>query len=477
MACVFAAFVVRAQQPDIHKYSEITSVPRADIANWLKEQVEKSGGDWSKDRYSFYIGFSTGGYGSDPVTAIAMTRLAFGIMNNSLAAVDKITPFAWEMKNEVIGKSSLLTDDPKTRGSFVDGVPDAPFAKSNGGHDIERALFETIKSIPPNEIGSTVILLLTNSNNSQSPTNGSDRLFGANNSQLKDALVSGHWGEPTRAQFAFDSDKGKKTVYVTALFPEKLSSLPNPPNSPRYPTFARNTWQPEGDAPPAAEKLPNEVRPPSTAQVNPTPTPPVVKVVEKGGIPWWVWPLLALLVIGIILFMVLGKRSGVQRPLQPVAATVVAPKIETIPGSLRITIGPDEQTLSPLIKGATWSVSRQPDGIVELVDTSKPAGAATAAKPVTGIPGKDVPDPDPVPSKGSPLAKLWFADDRTLRADADSGAQFAELQGTAAEKCDSRSLLIEPGKRVLCRVLPPDAASKTRLEIVYDTQAAKGSKV
>jgi hypothetical protein len=61
--------------------------------------------------------------------------------------------------------------------------------------------------------------------------------------------------------------------------------------------------------------------------------------------------------------------------------------------------------------------------------------------------------------------------------EADSGAQFAELQGTAADKCDSRALVIEPGKRILCRVQPPDAASKTRFEIVYDTTVGKGSRV
>ncbi len=390
-------------------------------------------------------------------------------MNNSLAAGDEITPFAWELKDEVVGTTSGLTDDPKTRSVFVDGVPDGPLANSDGGHDIERALYETIGKIKKEnqKPENTIILLLMKDDQSQGPNTGTTQLMGTDNKELTKNWKNGPWDKPTRKQFQFESDKGSLTVYVTALFPKKLVSLPDAPDTPRYPTFARSTWQPPADAPVATEQLPNRTGPdmsPRAVSVTGPGTIQVVKAVdERHGFRWWILGVFALVIIAIVVFMAMGKKSGVQRPLQPaVAAAPIAPKVETLPGSLRITIGPDEQTLAPLTKGSEWSLSRQPDGIVKLVDISGPASDGATV---------------PVPVPAASLAKLSFGEDRSLHADADGGAQFAELQGTAADKCNSRALVVEPGKRVLCRVQPPDAASKTRLEIVYDTQVGKGSRV
>jgi hypothetical protein len=472
---VFAALLMpstsKAQDNKSGDYLKVTQVPREKIDAWLKGEVAKSDGNWDAGRYSFYVGFSTAGFGSDPVPAIAMRRLAFTLMNNSLAVGDKLTPFAFEMQVDKVGDTIPLTSDSDSRAKFVSEVPYTSTSGSHGGHDIERALDDILKKVPSDEAGSTIILLLNKDNSSQDPQGSNVPLFGEDNPLLKAAIKDGGFRTKlVRFDFPMRSETNPISVAITALFPKKLVSLPDAPGTPRYPTFDRSTWQPPDDAPAASETLPNKT---ATSAVPTSPhsaAVPAAPPAEKhGGILWWIWFLLALLVVGVILFMVIGKRSGVQRPLQPVAAAApAAPKVETIPGSLRVTIGPDEQTITPLLKGSAWSLSRQADGIVKLVDTSGSASnAGTVPVPVT----------DPVPAPGTSLATLSFGEDRALHADADGGALFAELQGTAADRCDSRTLIVESGKRILCRVQPPDAASKTRFEIVYDTQAGKGSRV
>ncbi len=111
-------------------YSCVTGVPREAIDKWLKEQVGKSGGDWDHHRYRFYVGFATGHYSTDPVSAIAMRRLAFGLMNNSLAVGDRMSAVAFEMKESKIGDEITLSADPATRAQFVNAAPYAAMAES-----------------------------------------------------------------------------------------------------------------------------------------------------------------------------------------------------------------------------------------------------------------------------------------------------------------------------------------------------------
>lgn len=478
---VFAALTVllvmmqtgaHAQETQAGDYARVTGVPREAMDKWLKEEVAKSGGDWDNGRYSLYIGFATGHYSSDPTSAIAMRRLAFGLMNNSLAVGDKVTSVAFEMRAYQFGDSITLTEDPESRKQFVNSVAYAAEADSKGGHDIERALCQTVQKIPESEYGSSIVLLLNKDNASQAPQGENVTLFGQNNGLLLAAINKGEFrSPPERKVFQWQSGASSLTVAITALFPKKLVSLPGT-FGPRYPTFPMETWQPAGDRPAAAE-APNPVKPAQTGPTPPNTAGGTPAAPTRSGTPWWVWLVLLLVVAGVILFLVLGKRSGVQRPLQAVPAAVT-PKLETLPGSLRVTIGPDEQTISPLTKGASWALARKANGSVTLTDllgatVTKGTGAASS-------PGASPPAPVNM-EMGTPLAKLTLSDDRSLRVEADSGAQFAELQGTAADRSDSRALIIEPGKRLLCRVQPPDAGTKTRFEIVYDTGQGKGTKV
>ena len=467
MLCVGVTAPGRAQNVNPQDYTRITQVPRAEMDAWLRQEVETSSGDWDKGRYHFYIGFSTGHFGQDPVHAIAMRRVAFSLMNNSLAVGDRVTPIAWEMTTWNVGPAVRLTEDPATRMEFVNDVPYAPHAGSQGGHDIERVLYETVtKAIPANERSSAVVLLLTNSNASQSPTGEKASLFGADNPQLAEALQSGGFRLPlVRKEFRLQAGAQPVTVAVTALFPRHLVSLPDAPGTPRYPTFARETWQPANDKPAASETLPEPTQPDGSAHGSPssqagtphtTPPPPP----DHSGISPWVWIVVALVVLAIIAAVMMLSRRAATKPVEKAPkAPPAGPQTVPIPGSLEVIIGPNTQPL-PSLKALTtvsaWTLQREADGRVVLADVLKQTGGAPPSAATPAVPAP------------TPLAKLAFDAKRVLRVEVEGGAQFVKLQGTAADQCNSRLLVIEPGKKVFGRVLPSDASTETRIEINYD---------
>ncbi|MCW3096379.1 MAG: hypothetical protein JWL77_1997 [Chthonomonadaceae bacterium] len=488
LLCIGTSGSGRAQGVNPQDYTRITQVPRADMDAWLRQEVAASGGDWSKDRYHFYIGFSTGHFGQDPVHAIAMRRVAFSLMNNSLAVGDRVTPLAWEMTTWNVGPAVKLTDDPATRAEFVNQVPYAPHSGSQGGHDIERVLYETItKSIPADEAHSAVVLLLTNSNASQSPTGEKASLFGADNPELTQALQAGGYRLPlVRKEFRLQAGDQTVTVSLTALFPKKLVSLPDAPGTPRYPTFARETWQPATDKPAATEPLPNPTQPNGSAQgatsghsdtSHGTPPPPA-----RPGIPLRVWILVAFVVLAIIAALILLSRRAATKPIEAAPkAPPLGPQPVPIPGSLTVIIGPNTQpldSLKTLTTMSAWTLEREADGKVVLVDVLKPIGPGNVnnAAPISSVApatptGSSASSATSGAATAAPtsLAKLAFDAKRVLRVEVEGGAQFVKLQGTAADQCTSRLLLIEPGKKVFGRVLPPDTSVETRIEINYDT--------
>ncbi len=448
-----------AQAVDVHDYSRITQVPRTEIDAWLKQEVAASGGDWSHDRYHLYIGFSTGHFGQDPVHAIAMRRIAFSLVNNSLSVGDRITPIAWEMSTWNVGPTIALTDQPASRTEFADQVPYAPHTGSRGGHDIERVLYETVtKAIPSDEVKSAIVLLLTNSNASQAPTGERADLFGADNPLLGDALRRGGYRLPlVRKEFRLLAGSQPVTVAVTALFPEHLVSLSGAPTGPRYPTFDRDTWKPSADRPQPSEALPNPTQSHMSSNVaTGTSAPPPA---SRPGTPTWIWLILGLVII-IALVSLLRRRvppdrDAITKPVAPSSNPVGIP----IPGSLSISIGPNEQTVQPLTTASRWTIQRDATGAVSLVETG--------ATPTV--------DAGQESAQATALARLDFDDQRNLRVGADSGAQFVELNGPDPANLDSRMLTIAPGKKAFCRIVPEGSAVKTRFEVAYNT-AQKGSR-
>lgn len=451
LLAALTASPLRAQGPP--NYAQVKEVPRAQINDWLKSKIAEHGGDFDNGRYHFILGFSTGHFGQDPVQAIAMHRVAFSLLNNSFAVGDQVTPVAWEMNVWKHGDKVSLTESPDSRAQFVNEVPYAPRENSEGGHDVERALYETLTNdVPPASAASTVVLLLTNTNQSQAPTGKNAMLFGANNSQLKAALQERHMDSTLQRQsFAMkNAQGGSVTVDVTAVFPQKLTSLPDAPASARFPTFDRKTWQPTQDRPESSEALPNPTQegagsgaasPPAaganatarSGATEPAPQP-------KQSFPLWIL-LLALLVVIAIIAAVMASRKAAAKPT-PKPQPVPVPAARPLPGSVLVKLGLDapEVVLSPLTIGTRL-----------LLATGEVVTEEEKAKL-----------PNPVV-----LSTLAWTPDGLLTVNAPLGAEYTDRKGNAEKASDDRRLVLKPGEGLICRLIPALGKDPVRFELSY----------
>lgn len=447
-----------SQTADPRDYRLIVKVPREEVDQWLKQEIGKSKGKFDAERYHFVVGFSTGHYGSDPVQAIAMRRLAFSLLNNTFAAGDRVTPVSWELQLWDRGRSIDLTDDPQTRAAFVDAVPYAPAENSRGGHDTERAIYETLTGVVPKAgAASTVVLLLTNTNQSQGPVGERVKLFGANNRQLAQAIAQRGYRAPVRHSFTAQSTSGPVNIDVTALFPKSLSALAGAPSGPRYPTFPVSTWQPAADRPEATASLPNPVGTGGGGAGDPggssgpgsggTGSQGAVATTEataaKKPFPW---PLIviALLVIGAIVYFLTRKKQ----PEEPKAAGPARGK--PAPGSIRATLGTAPQSKQVTLTGLTtisrWTLLTGEDGRLALSDEPKPAG--------------------------TPLARVSIDDRRRLVLETEPDVLFQNVTGIKADAANPRQLTLAPGDHLVCRVANASAVTQAqRLELRYQDKS------
>jgi len=454
-----------AQDPGTQNYGQVMNVPRQEINDWLKSEVSNSGGDFDHQRYHFIIGFSTGHYGQDPVHAIAMRRLAFGLLNNSMAIGDEVTPVAWEMNVWDKGKASALTEDPATRKQFVDSVPYSTQQGSLGGHDVDSALYDTLTQVvDPAEAKSTIIILLTNSNASQGPQGENVRLFGENNPKLKQVIQTLGFRTPaTRRSFDLQGQNRTLKVDVTALFPRTLESLQGAPTTPRFPTFPRESWQPDADRPPGNVALPNPVAPASAGGVTSTgaPAPPTVnnthtieRTVEKQpATPWWLYALIGLAVVVVI---IVGIRALSARPThvpQPVVAAV--PVGRPLPGAIEVTIGTQSSVLQPLNTVNKWKLLRADNTLVVQSDEPQATPNTKDSKEAASPPGRQV-------------ATMDFDEKRRLRVNAEPDTQFLDLKGFNVAESNNRQLNIAISEKLICRLATTDTPAPTRLELYYN---------
>lgn len=462
LLCVFlclGAQIGGAQEPGQHNSGSKIAVPRKEINDWLRTEIVRSRGDFESERYHFIIGFSTGHYGQDPVHAIAMRRVAFSLLNNTLAAGDRVTPVAWEMHVWDRGVPITLTEDPATRKQFVDAVPYTTQKGSRGGHDTERALYEILQKLSPEEAQHTVVLLLTNSNQSQGPTGERVPLFGANNPLLLRELQRLKYRvPPVRHSFTLQHEKRNLVVDVTALFPQKIGAIPGAPGTRRYPTFPLESWQPEEDRPAPTEVLPNPVAPASTTRastVAPGTAPraggaPATE--RRGRIPLWVWMVLALL--GIALIALAARALAKPRPRsEPV---VVAATGQPLPGAIEVLLGQKSHTLHPLKTADIWYLVRDGNEIT-LFETGNAADGNTPSGQ-EGNMGSTAPP-------GHAVAALQFDKKRRLSVEAMGDTQFLELKGVHIAESNNRVLSVGFGERLFCRM--EAGGVTTRLELIY----------
>jgi len=484
--------------PASNDYERIIAVPRQKLDEWLKSEVQKSQGSWSTQRYHFLVGLSTGHFGKDPVNAIAMRRLLFSLLNDSFAAGDRVTPFAWEMTVWNVGTPVILTESPATRGEIVNGVPSSPRADSLGGHDIPRALYDILtKNVSPKEARSCIILLFTNTNESQAPTGRNDSLFGENNPLLLDAARERGFRLPTVKQsFLLKARDGDVRVDVTALFPDRLESLPNTPLAERH-YFAMDSWQPEADRPHDVVELPN--RPVKGLE---TPKHP-----EKlSGPPYWTYGVGVLL--GAALLFGLYKMHTTREPKtqvrqgpeavipssQPAAPrpemgtlpplklnplpvvpssvptspaiaaeeTALPPPVsDPLPGTLAVTLDNVSFSMDALHTGDRWRICFQEPGVATL----EPVEAESAEEDGAAESGTRRPEPiDPTPR--TILATLFFEETGALLLEPEANMQIVGMFGDNFETIGAQ-VRVFPNGKLLCQIGPPTSSEKTQTILHY----------
>lgn len=454
---LFVPRLASAQTSASGDYRRITQVPRVAADVWLKSQAELSGGKWDSQRYRFLIGFSTGHFGTYGIHAIAMSRLAFSLLNNSLAPGDQVTPFAWEHTIWNIGQSADLTNDPQTRATFVNGVPQTPEQNSHGGHDIYRTLYETLTRMvqTPDAAQHTIILLITNTNFSQ----GTD-LMGANNAQLQAELKRLHY-RVVQKTFPMRADGQALEVDVTALFPDHLTSLPGTDGEPRYPTFDRVTWQPPGDKPGASESLPNKTiavatapapKPPVRAEA-PVPPPATAAQSETTPAPTpgpsrGVYIVVALIALLLVVAIILTLRARRQRDLalaaKPTPKTPAKPPVAPIPGEIEVVIGSKTERLKSLTTGSAWTLLQDGANLALTADDAKDKAS------------------------GVPIARLTFDAKKQLCVEADTSAQFIETRGSVPANLSPRKMTLAPGELARCRVAISGASNPPLFAVTYE---------
>jgi len=421
-----------ANEPNYHV---VTNVPRVEVDSWLKDLMRESGASVNKGKYRFIIGFSTGNFNTDPVQAIAMRRLAFSLLNNTFTLGDNVQAAAWEMDVWKCTPSITLTDDPASRQEFVNNVPYSPEAGSRGGHDIEKTLYDLLKlQINASDAPHTAIILMTNSDESQSPSGTQVRLFGANNPLLLDAIrQKGYRYPPERKSFQMNAGKRVVTVDVVALFPSKLSPIAGTAQESRYPTFALNTWQPVADTPAPKDIIPNP-----TITGHPVPIHPSNSVRQHRKRNLWL-PIAGLILIILVILYLFYRITKIPKPI-PINGYDVT-----------YSIGLEkEQVLWPLTTQSKWRLVKDENGFaITDKEEEKP--------PADGKP----------PAKLTELAKLNIEKNYILKVESCDGFQFSDIHPNEPRKFNSRTLKLEQGDRVFCYVLSDTANINIRIEFSY----------
>jgi hypothetical protein len=131
----------------------------------IADAVSGSGGDLERQPVHLAVGFSTGNFARDPLSAEAARAAATTLVRTMLVRGDHLSAYAWEMNLWAHPES-----DPVPLPVTSDAIPDkeslqriwplTPQAGSRGGHDTERTIVQIAER--NGHDASTVIVLLAN---------------------------------------------------------------------------------------------------------------------------------------------------------------------------------------------------------------------------------------------------------------------------------------------------------------------------
>ena len=205
-----------------------------DAIKWIGEQLASSKFA-NKGKLDFCITFTTGHFGTNPVLA-EESRTFVSELLYSLAAKEDSLRIAsmeldiWDIKEPLsLSKLGLRP--------LSNYFPKSPASNSKGGRDIERGLFNLIQ-----KISGRVIFIVISPGPSQVASDGSGKLFGANNADFKRELASRCYCEPVQERVEFKNTK----ALISLLIPKDLSSKDGSKRTPlNNPTIKHKNSSPE----------------------------------------------------------------------------------------------------------------------------------------------------------------------------------------------------------------------------------------
>ena len=244
-----------------------------------------------------------------------MKQAACLIANNFCTCLDSISSVAWELDVWDMSDTFKFSEDGKERKDFVNSLPKTPMDQSKGGHDTYKSLMTILQKVEKPE--STIVILITNSQESRGPMGEHYTVIGKNSKELKTLLDEKGFRTPEDNSFSlyFEGNNKPTDIFVTLALPKDLKSIDNNSED-RYPSFPYSTWVPEENKPnldvlpePVKEEAKSNV---ATPKETPKPTETTTTTTEekKGGLPIVPIAIGAAIVLVGIIFAVIPKGKG-----------------------------------------------------------------------------------------------------------------------------------------------------------------------
>ena len=369
---VFWSHSAHAQSPALDPSDDVQQVKRHEVDAWLKKEVQASQGNFARDRYLFVFAFNTIQADRNKLGMTAMRRLAFSLLNNSLAPGDQVLPAAWEVDLWDMGKSVITLDSgTQGRNDFAQALQTTHSGKWSTNHDINRSFVSITRSLQAMNVpmASTIILMFTDSG---SISANQEEIWGMRHPEYLKALETNGFRDREDSSFPCVASHGHASVNVAiaGFFPKKLQSLPSGGRD-RFPTYALESWQPKEDKLAPGETLPNPTL------VTPPPPPPP----GRAGVSPVLIALLVLLVLGVLFGLSRARHRPAPLPVPVSSPAPPPPALRTLMVTLGLNARP--QTLSfPGNQKVSWQIASpaESDSLV-LRDLTEPASQEPTEEP------------------------------------------------------------------------------------------------